>query len=182
MAVIAPLRAVRYVGVNQTSVAAPPYDVLTGEDKARMLAKDSRNVVAIDLPHIPPKEAGTDAVYAAAGETLRQWIEAGILKRDEHEAIYAYQQTYTVSGATYKRRGFFCRVRLEEFAGNGGGGTVHPHEQTFSGPKEDRLKLMRATHANLSPVFGLYDDPRNDVTDLLFEAVGLNKPEAVAEL
>jgi uncharacterized protein (DUF1015 family) len=142
-------------------------------------------VVAIDLPHIPPKEAGPDAAYEAAGHTLRMWLEAGILKRDEKPAIYAYQQTYTVSGSggtngtTYQRRGFFSRVRLEEFEP---GGTIHPHEQTFSGPKEDRLKLMRATQANLSPVFGLYDDPSNDVTDLLFEAVTNQKPAASAEL
>ncbi len=138
--------------------------------------------MAIDLPHIPPKDAGPDAAYDAAGHTLRMWLEAGVLKQDEKPAIYAYQQTYSAGGsggATYKRRGFFCRVRLEEF---GPKGTIHPHEQTFSGPKEDRLKLMRATNANLSPVFGLYDDPTNDVTDLLFEAVVNQKPLAFAEL
>jgi uncharacterized protein (DUF1015 family) len=110
------------------------------------------------------------------------WQEAGILKRDESPAIYAYQQTYTYAGTTYKRRGFFARVRLEDF---GPDSAIHPHEQTFSGPKEDRLKLMRATQANLSPVFGLYDDKQNDVTDLIFEAVGgggQHKPLASAEL
>ena len=119
MAVIAPLEAIRYPQVNQTSVVAPPYDVLSGEDKARMLARDGHNVVAIDLPHIPPKEAGPDAAYEAAGHTLRMWLEAGILKRDDKAAIYAYQQTYSVGPQTYKRRGFFCRVRLEEFGGSG---------------------------------------------------------------
>lgn len=182
MANIAPLQAIRYPQQNQTSLVSPPYDVLSGEDKSRLLAKDGHNVVAIDLPHIPPKEAGPDSAYEAAAHTLRMWLEAGILKRDEKPALYAYQQTYTYAGTTYKRRGFFARVRLEEF----GEGTIHPHEQTFSGPKEDRLKLMRATKANLSPVFGLYDDKSNDVTDLLFEAVkgsgGGGKPLASAEL
>lgn len=185
MAVIAPLQAIRYPEQNQSTLVAPPYDVLSGEDKSRLLARNGHNIVAIDLPHIPPKSAGPDAAYEAAGHTLRMWLEAGILKQDEMAAIYAYQQTYSAGGSgsggatTFKRRGFFCRVRLEDF---GFGGSIHPHEQTFSGPKEDRLKLMRATQANLSPVFGLYDDPANDVTDLLFEAVTNQKPLAVAEL
>ena len=179
MPVIAPLQAVRYPQQNQTAVVAPPYDVLSAADKSRLIARDGHNIVAVDLPHIPPKEAGPDAVYEAAAQTLRMWLETGVLKRDEKPAIYAYQQTYTAGNATYKRRGFFCRVRLEEF---GASGAIHPHEQTFSGPKEDRLKLMRATKANLSPVFGLYDDPRNDVTDLLFEAVGQRKADATADL
>jgi uncharacterized protein (DUF1015 family) len=179
MAVISAFRAVRYGERDQTGLVAPPYDVLSGEDKARLINRDGHNIVAVDLPHIPPKEAGPDAVYANAGATLKNWMATGILKRDEKEALYAYQQTYSHGGKAYKRRGFFCRVRLEAF---GPGGTIHPHEQTFSGPKEDRLKLMRATGANLSPVFGLYDDPTNDVTDLLFEAVHLNEPVARAEL
>ncbi len=179
MAVISAFRGIRYPQQQQSAVVAPPYDVLSGEDKARLLSRDGHNVVAIDLPHIPPKQAGPDAVYEAAGATLKQWIAEGVLKQDGSPALYAYQQTYTHDGTTYKRRGFFGRVRLEAF---GPGGTIHPHEQTFSGPKEDRLKLMRATKANLSPVFGLYDDPTNDVTDLLFEAVGLAPALAQAEL
>ncbi|HEY4328753.1 MAG TPA: DUF1015 domain-containing protein [Phycisphaerae bacterium] len=182
MPAIAPLAAIRYPQQNQTAVVAPPYDVLSGEDKSRLLAGDGHNIVAVDLPHIPPKEAGPDATYAAAGHTLKMWLESGVLKQDEKPALYAYQQTYTYGGVTYKRRGFFTRVRLEEF---GADSSIHPHEQTFSGPKEDRLKLMRATQANLSPVFGLYDDKTNDVTDMLFEAVGPlggGRPLASAEL
>jgi uncharacterized protein (DUF1015 family) len=179
MPAIAPLMAVRYPQQNQTALLAPPYDVLTGADKSRLLSRDGHNIVALDLPHIPPKEAGPDAAYEAAGHMYRMWREAGILVQDEKPAFYAYQQTYTHAGVTYKRRGFFARVRLEEF---GADTSIHPHEQTFSGPKEDRLKLMRATAANLSPVFGLYDDKTNDVTDLLFEAVAHAKPLASAEL
>ncbi|MCL2647365.1 MAG: DUF1015 domain-containing protein [Phycisphaerales bacterium] len=183
MPAIAPLQAIRYPRQNQSSLVAPPYDVLSVADKSRLIGRDGHNIVAVDLPHIPPKEAGPDAAYEAAAHTLRMWRETGVLQQDEKPALYAYQQTYTAGNATYKRRGFFCRVRLEDFGGKGGGeGMIHPHEQTFSGPKEDRLKLMRATQANLSPVFGLYDDPRNDVTDLLFEAVGQRKPDATAEL
>jgi len=167
MSVIEPFHAIRYPQREQTDLVAPPYDVLSGEQKAAMLLRNGHNIVAVDLPHIPPKSAGPDSAYAAAARTFEGWLAAGVLQRDDKAALYAYQQTYTHAGTTYKRRGFFARVKLEEF----GSGTIHPHEQTFSGPKEDRLKLMRATRTNLSPVFGLYDDPSNDVTDLLFEAV-----------
>lgn len=179
MPVIHPFAAIRFPQTNQSALVAPPYDVLTAADKAALLAKNGHNIVAIDLPHMPPKEAGPDAAYEAAAHTLRSWLENGILHRDAAPAIYPYRQTYTANGTQYKRRGLFVRVRLEDF---GPSSSIHPHEQTFSGPKEDRLKLMRATKANLSPVFGLYDDPTNDITDLLFEAVLNQPPIATAEL
>jgi uncharacterized protein (DUF1015 family) len=179
MPAIAPFMAIRYPQPQQTDLIAPPYDVLTAADKSALLARNGHNIVAIDLPHFPPKEAGPAAAYEAAGHTFRMWLEAGILQRDDQPALYAYQQSYNHGSVRYTRRGFFTRVRLEEF---GSESSIHPHEQTFSGPKEDRLQLMRATAANLSPVFGLYDDKSNDVTDLLFEAVGLARPLASAEL
>jgi len=183
MPAISPFTAIHYPLLRQSMLIAPPYDVLSGDDKKRLLDRDGHNIVAIDLPHIPPKDAGPDAAYEAAGHTLRMWLESGVLVRDEKPALFAYQQTYTHDSGqgpvTYKRRGLFCRVRLEEF---GASSSIHPHEQTFSGPKEDRLKLMRATHANLSPVFGLYHDPSNDVTDLLFEAIRGRPPIAAGEL
>ncbi len=179
MAIIAPFSAIHYPQAKQSDLVAPPYDVLSAADKQKLLNRNPANIVAIDLPHIPPKEAGPDATYEAAAKTLQEWLSKGTLIKDAAPAIYPYQQTYTHAGVTYKRRGFFARVKLEDF---GPQGTIHPHEQTFSGPKEDRLKLMRATKANLSPVFGLYDDPANDVTDLLFEALGSSAPMAAAEL
>src|SRR4051794_33326805 len=111
MPAISPLMAIRYPQQNQTALVAPPYDVLSGDDKSRLLAKNGHNIVGIDLPHIPPKEAGPDATYAAAGHILKMWLESGILVRDEKPALYAYQQTYSHAGTTYKRRGFFSRVR-----------------------------------------------------------------------
>ena len=176
MAAISPFAAIRYPQPKQSDLVAPPYDVLSAGDKSKLLTRSGHNIVAIDLPHIPPSEAGPNSVYETAGHTFRRWLESGVLKRDAKAAFYAYQQTYSYGGMRYKRRGFFTRVRLEDF---GAGSTIHPHEQTFSGPKEDRLRLMRATKANLSPVFGLYDDPSNDVTDLLFESLaGSGTPDA----
>ena len=179
MADIQPLAAIRYPEAQQTALISPPYDVLSATDKQQLLARNPHNVVAIDLPHVPPKNAGPAAVYQQAAATMESWLQQGVLRRDAAAALYPYEQSYVYDGKTYHRRGLFCRVRLEEF---GPGGTIHPHEQTFSGPKEDRLMLMRATHANLSPVFGLFDDAANTVTEKLFAGVPYQSPVASAQL
>ena len=179
MADIQPLAAIRYPQGEQTALISPPYDVLSSSDKQQLLAKNPHNVVAVDLPHAPPKNAGPAEAYEQAARTIAAWLQQGVLRRDAAPALYPYEQTYTYDGKTYHRRGLFCRVRLEAF---GPQGTIHPHEQTFSGPKEDRLMLMRATHANLSPVFGLYDDAANVVTDKLFAAIAGRSPVATAKL
>jgi uncharacterized protein (DUF1015 family) len=164
---IAPFRALRYspsrFGRDTSNLIAPPYDVLTAADKAEMLGRADRNIVAVDLPHVPPESAGPDAVYADAATRLRGWIDDGTLIADAEPAIYVYHQIYEHGGRQYTRRKFFARMRLEPF----GTGTVFPHERTFGGPKEDRLKLMQATRCQLSAVFGLYSDPTNAISRLL---------------
>ncbi len=162
---IQPMYAIRYPIFEQTGLVSPPYDVLALQDKQSMLARNANNIVAVDLPHVPPKVAGPLQAYAHAASQLQAWLDSGVLVRDDVAALFPYEQTYTHEGRMYHRRGLFGRVRLEEF---GGTGTIHPHEQTFSGPKEDRLLLTRATRCNISPVFGLYDDPHNAVTESLF--------------
>ena len=174
---IQPMSAIRYPALDQTELVSPPYDVLELKDKQAMLTRNAHNIVAVDLPHVPPKVAGPATAYQQAADQLTQWLSSGILRRDDVPGLYPYEQTYTHEGRVYQRRGLFCRVRLEEF---GPTGTIHPHEQTFSGPKEDRLLLTRATRCNLSPVFGLYNDPQNTVTGTLF--TGLGAPVAHASL
>ena len=94
-----------------------------------------------------------------------------MLKRDVRPALYPYAQSYDHNGRTFHRRGFIALVRLSPF----GQGQVVPHEKTYSGPIEDRLKLMRATGVQLSPIFGLFSDPRNEITNLLFKR--LSRPK-----
>lgn len=175
-----PLRALRYsadrVGRDLSSLIAPPYDVLDARDKDELLGRHPRNIVAIDLPHVPPKSAGPDEVYARAAATLDEWRREGTLVSETAPAIYVYHQQYQHAGRSYTRRKFFARMRLEEF----GTGTVFPHERTFGGPKEDRLKLMQATRCQLSAVFGLYSDPGQAVSSLL--AVDESRPDVTAEL
>jgi uncharacterized protein (DUF1015 family) len=169
MSEIQPFAGIHYAsppGGDVSSKLAPPYDVLDAADKDQLLAQDSANFVGIDLPHLPPKSAGPPEVYAQARATLEAWLASGVLARDAEPAVYVYYQDYTHAGQTYTRKMFFARLMLEPF----GSGSVFPHEQTFGGPKEDRLALTQACEANLSPIFGVYPDPENQVAATLAPA------------
>ncbi len=161
MADVQPLRALHYdqsVAGPLANVVAPPYDVIDAAERAALLARSPLNVVAIDMPEGEPDR------YAAAGRTFASWQQTGALVRDREPAIWAHTQDYRgPDGRTLTRRGFFCRVRLEDY----GSGRVRPHERTHPGPKEDRLRLTRATQANISPIFSLYSDPSHAAWDAL---------------
>jgi len=155
--------AIRYdverFGRDWSAVIAPPYDVLDASDKDRLLVGSRYNIVAVDLPVAPAREAGRPEVYEEAGRTLREWLAAGVLRRDPAPGLYICHQMCEVAGQQLTRRMLLTVMRIEEFAK----GVVIPHERTYAGPKEDRLRLMRATRCQLSPVFGLYGDPSNSV-------------------
>ena len=172
MADIRPFRGIRYdtgkLGADLSAQIAPPYDVLAEADKAALLARSDRNIVAIDLPHVPPKTPGPDAVYAEAAERLSAWRSDGTLLTETSPAVYRYHQTFTHGGRTFTRHMLAARLRLERY----GEGSVFPHEQTFPGPRADRLKLMQATRCNLSPVFAMYTDPKGQVAAALGNAAG----------
>ncbi len=167
MARIEPFPAIRYNAADVSHLIAPPYDVLNAAEKDALLAKDDHNIVAIDLPHIPPKSAGPDKVYSRAAGDLTCWLDIRALIRDPRPGLYAYHQTYKLGAKTLTRKKFFARLHLEEL----GRGNVFAHEQTFGGPKEDRLKLTAATRCNLSPIFGLYPDESNEVVALIDQAI-----------
>ena len=162
MAEIRPLQALRYdvdrVG-SLGAVVAPPYDVIDDALRAQLAAKSAFNVVEIDLPRPQvggsPEGDGSDP-YLHARTLFERWRAEGVLVRDREPSLWVMTQQYTgPDGVTQMRHGFFCRVRVEEY----GAGRIRPHERTHPGPKEDRLRLTRATRANLSPIFSLYDDP-----------------------
>jgi uncharacterized protein (DUF1015 family) len=159
MADVEPLRALHYnptVSGSLADVVAPPYDVIDAAQRAELAARSPYNVVAVDLPQAAGG-GGADR-YAAAAELFESWQSQGALVRDSEPAIWAHTQDYTgPDGVRRTRRGFFCRVRVVEY----GPGRVRPHERTHPGPREDRLRLTRATRANTSPIFSLYSDPEN---------------------
>ena len=113
------------------AVLAPPYDVLDQGDKDELLAKSENNIVALDLPHLPPKTAGPSEVYDRAARHMNEWLESGVLIREQRPALYAYHQVFQHAGETYKRRMLIARLRLEPFEK----GVILPHEKTFGGPK-----------------------------------------------
>jgi uncharacterized protein (DUF1015 family) len=175
MADISPFRAYRYdlgrVGALG-DVVAPPYDVIDPALQEKLYTKSPNNVVRIDLGKREPADTEQENRYARAGRILKDWTSTGVLKQDTARGFYVYHQEYEVEGRRHVRRGFLARVRLEPF----GAGQIYAHEETMPGPKEDRLKLMRATGMNLSPVFGLYPDSSAEVQGLLDDAVRRSPP------
>jgi uncharacterized protein (DUF1015 family) len=168
MADVQPLRTLRYdlksVG-SLDKVAAPPYDVIDAPMRAELAGRSPFNVVEIDLPE---GNNGGDP-YQHAQETLEEWIHQGVMVREREPALWVLTQDYTgPDGQAYTRHGFFARVRVEDY----GPGKIRPHERTQPGPKEDRLRLTRATRANLSPIFSLFPDPGNEAWGALEPATG----------
>ena len=164
MAEIRPLHALHYdperTGGMQP-VLAPPYDVIDAAQRAELEARSPYNVVRIDLPR-----ANGDP-YANAARLLADWQAEGVLVTDAEPALWPLEQDYTgPDGRPRTRRGFLARVRVEDY----GAGRIRPHERTHPGPKEDRLRLTRATKANLSPIFSLYSDPSGAARDALAPA------------
>src|SRR5436309_10843100 len=160
VAVVRPLQGLRYDPARAGDlglVLAPPYDVITPREQAELHARSPYNVIRLILP----EEADRGA---AAARTLREWVARGLLVRDPTPAVYLYSQRFSLPDGTSRRRdGLLCRLRLEEF----GAGIVRPHERTLPGPKADRLAILRATGANLSPIFGLYARPGEPVRALV---------------
>ncbi len=144
---------------------APPYDILSADDKTELLSLSDKNIVAVDLPHVPPKDVGPDGVYQRSAELLSEWKASGVLRQEQTPAIYLYEQTFSWAGKEYTRRAMICGVRATEL-----GKDIIPHEHTFEGPKADRLKLTEYTQTQLSPIFGFYNDPAGRVAELLAEA------------
>jgi uncharacterized protein (DUF1015 family) len=142
-----------------SDVVAPPYDVIDPSLQSRLYQTSPYNVIRLELNQEEPGDNAEHNRYSRAARFLRDWRRAGILREEDHPALYLYHQTFEVEGRKYTRKGFLARVRLEPF----GQGKIFPHEQTLSGPKADRLALFQATEFNLSPIFGLYPDPEAEV-------------------
>ena len=164
------------LGPDLSALIAPPFDVLDEKSKAALQAKHANNIVTIDLPYLPPKAVGPDEVYSNADFVMQQWLKKGILEKFPRPAIYPYTQSFDHNGRMYHRRGFFAAVKISAF----GEGQVVPHEKTYREAIEDRLKLMRATKTQMSPIFGLYSDSRHEMTNLIYKNLG--RPEYTATL
>jgi uncharacterized protein (DUF1015 family) len=162
-----PFRAVRYdtAKVDLSRVVVPPYDVVAVDERESFYKRDPHNAIRFELTRNAADEAAAD--YAEVRETLTAWRRAGILIRDDEAGYYVMRQRFTApGGGTLERVGFFAELGLEDYSTR----VVRPHERTLAGPKADRLKLLRASRANLSPVFLLYEDRGQVLADALASA------------
>jgi uncharacterized protein (DUF1015 family) len=175
MASIQAFRGLRYdlkhVG-SLSQVVAPPYDVVGPELQNQLYKAHPANVIRLILNRDEPGDDAANNRYSRAAKFLNNWRSEGVLAEEPQPAIYVYHQIFKYGGREFTRQGFMARCRLERF----GEGRIFPHEETMSGPKQDRLLLTRACKANLSQVFGLYPDPQNAAEPLLKKAIAGKPP------
>src|SRR5687768_15078845 len=118
-----------------SNVVAPPYDVIDAALQDRLYKQHPCNVIRLILNREEPGDDDATNRYSRAAKFLRQWRSQGALFVESDPAVYVYHQSFEHEGQRHTRRGFMARVRLERF----GQGKIYPHEETMSGPKQDRL-------------------------------------------
>jgi uncharacterized protein (DUF1015 family) len=170
VAEIFPFRAVRY---NTQRVAlekalTQPYDKITPAMQEKYYATSPFNLITIEKGKELAGDSAAENVYTRAAKKFEEWLAEGILTQDAEPAIYAYFQNYVLPGTNHglERRGFIALGRLADYSE----GVVYRHEQTLTGPKADRLELLRQTRSQTGQLFLLYDDPAQEVDVILDDA------------
>lgn len=177
MPLIEPFKGLRYTrsGIRFLSrVITPPYDVISPEGQGRYYRSDPHNFVRVVFGRESRKDDGRNNRYLRARRTLRRWVDAGVLKPDPEPSIYPYVQEYRVGGKKIRRWGVVALVHLDS-------PRIYPHEETRGEPKQDRLRLLQAVRASLSPIFGLIPDEGGSYRRWISEAVR-GRPLAQAQL
>jgi uncharacterized protein (DUF1015 family) len=166
MAEIYPFRALRYNSAtipDLQKVVTQPYDKISADMLARYYAASPFNFVRLILRQ--PTQGRREIIYQEAAAELQKWIGQHTLISETEPALYPYVQEFTVPGepSTRKqRKGFVALLRLEDYST----GVVHRHEETLSGPKADRMELLKATRCNFGQIFMLYSDPKGEIESL----------------
>jgi len=138
-------------------IFAPPYDVISAKQQGELYSQHPLNIIRLILGKQSKNDDSSNNRYTRAGKLFKQWIKIGVLAKDTSPSIYIYTQDYTFEGISKKRIGFLANLKFEK------GKYCLPHELTLSKPKQDRIKLMRQVHANLSPIFSFYIDKKNEI-------------------
>src|ERR1700687_3523264 len=176
MAEIFPFRAYRYNSalVEPARVLTQPYDKITSVMAEKYATASPYNLIPIEKGKSLAGDTPADNVYTRAAKTLDEWIRAKVIVQDAIPSLYAYFQEYTAPGTNERRvrKGFIAIGRIEDYSA----GVVFRHEQTLSGPKADRLELLRHTQTHTGQLFMLYSDPAARV-DALLEAAARSKAE-----
>jgi len=157
------------------SLVTQPYDKISPAMRTRYLSLSPYNLVRVILGEPSPADTSADNVYTRASANLAEWIGGGILARDREPGVFPYFQEFTEpdTGERLVRKGFIALGGVEDYSA----GIVHRHEQTLSGPKKDRMELLRHTHAHCEQLFMLYPDPAGAV-DALLDAASASAPLA----
>ncbi len=175
MPALAPFRAVRYAARELSRLVAPPYDAISPAQREVLAARSPHNAVHLVLDADRPGDDASENRYTRAARAYRAWLAEGVLARDPRPALYPLEQRFEAPGGRpLVRRGFLAAVRLHAFRE----GAILAHEATLRAGRADRLALVSAVRANLSPVFGLYDDDKGEAMAAL---AGAFAQEAVAE-
>jgi len=160
MAQIVPFRAYRYSSRagDPARLFTQPYDKITPEMQQRYFSLSPYNLAHIIRGQSNPADTETDNVYTRAAAYLENWISTGLLTQEPEASLYAYFQKFQApdSGRSYLRKGLIALGAVEDYSQ----GTVFRHELTHTGPKRDRLELLRRTRAHCGQIFMLYDDPK----------------------
>ena len=163
---IKPFRAWRYHKPkvkNLSLVVAPPYDVISKKEQAKLYEASPYNVIRMELGKELPGDSAEQNRYTRAKDFLDGLKAEGALAQEKEASVYVYVQDYTEEGKKKQRTGFFAAMKLDEKA-------VLKHENTLTGPKEDRLHLLKAVRTNLSPIFGLFEDSSGGIQTQLKSA------------
>ena len=166
MAQIIPFRGLRF---NRKKIkglklaVSPPYDVISATQQSRLYKAHKYNVVRIILGKEKKSDGPLRNRYSRARDFFKSWLREGVLIQDKKPSIYIYEQSYAFEGRRLRRIGFIALLKLEP----PDKGVILAHEKTFCKPKEDRLRLLKSTEANLSPIFGLYPDEHFRIDRLL---------------
>jgi uncharacterized protein (DUF1015 family) len=177
MAEIFPFHAYRYnlERVQLADVVTQPYDKITAAMQERYATVSPYNLIAVEKGKPSAKDSAADNVYTRAEKALEQWIRDGVLVRDSRPGIYVYFQDYAVPGTMERRtrKGFIALGRVEDYAAR----VVFRHELTHTGPKADRLELLRHTRTQTGQLFMLYSDPQRRIDGLLDDIAARSHPD-----
>ncbi len=166
MAIIRPFRGVRYNPEKVDDIAGvlcPPYDVISGAARDALYARHPNNYVRLEFAREMPGDESAENKFSRSARTLEAWLDEGVIRAEPTPAIYVHDHYFRFGGREYRRRGIIARLRLEEWERM----IVRPHEDTFAGPKNERLSLMRATDADISPIMSLFEDEDRRIAALL---------------
>jgi uncharacterized protein (DUF1015 family) len=175
MADVKPFKSLLYNQdkVDLRRVIMPPYDIIKDKDIEGYYKKDPHNIIRIDKGLEEEGDGERANKYTRAADFMGEWMLDNVLARDDRDTFYVYTQEYKLPDGRKKEMiSFFAAVKLEEFDKK----IVLPHERTHSGPKVDRLLLMRATYSNTSPILSLYFDREKKAHSLLKAAIKKGKP------